>query len=359
VTDKLLPDPHFGWFTRVPSRVGASEADSLEEFFQTVEFAESQGYDAVWMGEEHNEPGVFLSGANFTLAAAAAARTTRLKIGMAIVAVPLSHPLRIAESSASVDQISGGRLIFGAGRSGKIDAYVTSNVDYAESRDRQIEGLEVIKKAWTKDIFTHKGRFYDFPEVKIAPKPFQDPHPPIYYAASSPASFEIAGRNGYHIFIMPRGNRDVIKQRVETFHKAWNDAGHAGQGDVVGAFLVHISDTHEQAVAEAKESTVKLWDRQALINAPHPSLDDATNAPRAETLRNQTILNASYEESVESDVIANFGTASEVTEDMQSLRDDLGLSGFQIDVGISNLFSAQEVQEQLQRFAEEVRPQIT
>jgi len=49
----LLPDPHFGWFTRVPARVGASDVESLEEFFQTVEFAESQGFDAIWMGEEH------------------------------------------------------------------------------------------------------------------------------------------------------------------------------------------------------------------------------------------------------------------------------------------------------------------
>ncbi len=357
MTENLLPNPHFGWFTRVPSRAGVSEAESLEEFFKSVEYLEAQGFDAVWIGEEHNEPGVFISGANFTLAAAAAARTTRLKIGMAIVAVPLTHPLRIAEAAASVDQISNGRLIFGAGRSSKVDAYLTSNVDYGESRDRQIEGLEVIKKAWTEDIFTHKGRYYSFPEVKIAPKPFQKPHPPIYYAAGSPPSYEIAGRNGYNIFIMPRGDRAVIRERVETYHQAWRDAGHPGRGDVVGTFLVHIADTHEQAVAEAKDSTMSLWLRQAKIGGPHPALDDAINELRKTS---HTVLQSNnYEELVESDVIANFGTPEEVAESMQTLRDDLGLSGFQIDVGIYNLFTPEQINEQLQRFAEEVRPRIT
>ncbi len=353
----MLPDPHFGWFSRVPSRPGISEAESLEEFLQSVEYLEAQGFDAVWIGEEHNEPGVFISGANFTLAAAAAARTTRLKIGMAIVAIPLTHPLRIAEASASVDQISNGRLIFGAGRSSKVDAYVMSDVDYGESRDRQVEGLEVIRKAWTEDEFTHNGQYYSYPNVKIAPKPAQSPHPPIYYAAGSPASYEIAGRNGYHIFIMPRGDRSVVRQRVESYHQAWQDAGHTGKGDVVGAFLVHIADTHEQAVAEARESTMNLWTRQHKIAGPHPALDAESNAQRENSA--SLMKSDDYEQLVESDVIANFGTPEEVAENIQTLRDDLGLSGFQLDLGIYNVFSPEQVQEQMQRFAEQVRPQIT
>ena len=201
-----LPDLHYGLFSRVPARPGLSDADSLEEFFGIIEESERLGFEAIWIGEEHNEPGVFISGANFPIATAAAVRTSRLQIGLAIVAVPLTHPLRIAEAAATVDLISGGRLIFGAGRSSKIDAYVSSGIDYGESRARQIEGLEVIRKAWTEKTFTHQGKYYNFPNATIAPKPHQKPHPPIYYAAGSPESFEVAGREGYNIFIMPRGD---------------------------------------------------------------------------------------------------------------------------------------------------------
>lgn len=351
-----LPDLHFGLFSRVPARTGISDAESFDEFFGIVEESERLGYEAVWIGEEHNEPGVFISGANFPIAAVAASRTSRLQIGLSIVAVPLNHPLRTAEAAATVDQISHGRLIFGAGRSSKIDAYVSSGIDYDESRERQVEGLEVIRKAWTEETFTHRGKFYNFPDARIAPKPFQRPHPPIYYAAGSPASFEVAGREGYNIFIMPRGDRNVIRERVETYHRSWQEAGHAGRGDVVGSFLVYVADTMERAVSEPRESVIKLWERQAWIGGPHEALDDEANRQRARGIKYLT--ETPYEEHVESDVIVNFGTPEVVAERLQTLRDELGLSGFQLDMGMYNLMPPEQVIDSMSLFAEAARPLI-
>ena len=106
-------DLHFGLFTRVPHRQGISESQAFDEYFDIVRASEELNYDTIWTGEEHFAPGLWLSASNITLASAVAMMTTRIRVGLAIVAMPLSHPLRIAEAAATVDQLSRGRLDFG------------------------------------------------------------------------------------------------------------------------------------------------------------------------------------------------------------------------------------------------------
>src|SRR6185437_16833334 len=96
------------------------------------------------------------------IASAIAARTKRIKIGIAVQVLPLCAPLRIAEEAATVDQISKGRLIFGVGRSGVAKTYEAYGVPYAESRDRFAEALEIIVKAWTEPVMSYSGRFHSF-----------------------------------------------------------------------------------------------------------------------------------------------------------------------------------------------------
>ena len=100
-----------------------------------------------------------------------AARTKRVRIGMAVAVLPLAHPLRIAEEVATVDQISHGRLIFGVGRSGFPRTYEAYGVPYGESRDRFAETLEILKRAWTEESFSYKGQYYSFDNVKVTPNP--------------------------------------------------------------------------------------------------------------------------------------------------------------------------------------------
>ena len=94
-----------------------------------------------------------------TVAAAIAARTSRIKIGIAVQVLPLCHPLRLAEEVATVDQLSRGRLIFGVGRSGVVQTYDAYGVPYAESRDRFAETLDIVKRAWTEPRFSYRGKY--------------------------------------------------------------------------------------------------------------------------------------------------------------------------------------------------------
>src|SRR5207247_6365538 len=97
--------------------------------------------------------------APMTIASAIAARTERIKIGIAVQVLPLCHPLRIAEEAATVDQVSRGRLIFGVGRSGLPRTYEAYGIPYAESKDRFAETLHVIEQAWSQPWVCYEWQY--------------------------------------------------------------------------------------------------------------------------------------------------------------------------------------------------------
>src|ERR1043166_6803780 len=132
----------FGMFHEFQCPAGRTEAQAFAESFAQVEAAERWGLDAMWLAELHGaatrsgvaRPRSVLA-APLNIASAIAARTERMKIGIAVQVLPLCHPLRLAEEAATVDQISHGRLIFGVGRSGVVSTYDAYQVPYDESRD--------------------------------------------------------------------------------------------------------------------------------------------------------------------------------------------------------------------------------
>src|SRR5919198_6358113 len=150
----------FGVFHEFQRRPGQSEAEAFTTSFEQVDAAERWGLDAMWLAEIHVAPERSVLSAPLTLASAIAARTKRMKIGTAVQVLPLCHPLRLAEEVATVDQLSHGRLIFGVGRSGFAHTYATYGVDYAESRERFAETLEILKRAFTEERFSHSGKYF-------------------------------------------------------------------------------------------------------------------------------------------------------------------------------------------------------
>src|SRR6266853_6751135 len=138
----------FGSFMEFPpiSAQGAASGDSaaFDRALEEVETAERVGLDAIWLAELHGAPERSVLSAPMIVASAIAARTSTIRIGIAVQVLPLSHPLRLAEEAATIDQISHGRLIFGVGRSGVAQTYEACGVSYAESRDRFREILDIV-----------------------------------------------------------------------------------------------------------------------------------------------------------------------------------------------------------------------
>ena len=194
----------FGMFHEFPSLPGRTESEAFDEAMEQVDAAERWGLDVMWLAELHFEPRRSVLSAPLSIASAIAARTRRIKIGIAVQVLPLCHPLRLAEEAATVDQLSHGRLIFGVGRSGVAQTYEAYGVSYAESRDRFREILDIVEQAWTEPSFSYEGTYHSFKDVAVVPKPYQKPTPPIRIAASTPDTFPAIGRRGVPIFASVR-----------------------------------------------------------------------------------------------------------------------------------------------------------
>src|SRR2546426_11612925 len=223
----------FGLFTEFPSPPGVTEAAAFDDALAQMKAAEDLGFDAVWLAEIHFQKDRSVLAAPLVIASALAACTRRVKIGIAVQVLPLSHPLRLAEDVATVDHISKGRLEFGVGRSGLPGHYQGFNIPYSESRDRFLETLDILTKAWTQERFSHHGKYFQFQDVCIMPKPYQKPHPPMRIAATTPETYPLVGRLGAPVFVAVRTVAASGLQRpLPAYPPAWSESGHPGRGAV-------------------------------------------------------------------------------------------------------------------------------
>ena len=315
----------FGLFVEFPSREGTTQAQIFKDSMELIQAAEDSGSEGIWLAEYHFDPGRSVLSAPVTVAAAVAARTKKVKIGLAVHVLPLRNPVQIAEEIATLDHLSGGRVDFGIGRSAFPRIYQGYGFDYSESRDRFDECLEIILKSWTEERFSFKGKYYQYDDLCVVPKPLQKPHPPIRIGATSADTFEMVGRMGYPIFINPSRVATLLdlKPLVAEFHQAREKAGHTGQVDVGLRVPVYVAETKEKAYSEPKEST--MFQMRRLINVITQSIGEAgisagdDRAAQAERLKAMT-----YE-----DVLANmvvYGTPESVVERLQELQEELGLT---------------------------------
>ncbi|MEC8856690.1 MAG: LLM class flavin-dependent oxidoreductase [Chloroflexota bacterium] len=315
----------FGLFVEFPSREGTTQAQIFKDSMELIEAAEESGSEGIWLAEYHFDPGRSVLSAPVTVAGAVAARTKRVKIGLAVHVLPLRNPIQIAEEIATLDHLSNGRLDFGVGRAAFPRIYQGYGFNYAESRDRFDECLEIILKSWTEERFSFRGKFYQYDDLCVVPKPLQKPHPPIRIGATSADTFELVGRMGYPIFINPSRVATLLdlKPLVVEFHAARKKAGHTGAVDVGLRVPVYVAETEERAYSEPKEST--MFQMQRLINVVTQSIGEAgitagdDRAAQAERLKAMT-----YD-----DVLANtvvYGTPESVVERLQELQEELGLT---------------------------------
>ena len=221
----------FGIFHEFFSTATKSQAEAFVQSFEQIEAAERWGLDVVWLAEIHMNPRRSLLSAPLTVASAIAARTRRIKIGTAVQILPLGHPLRLAEETATIDQISCGRLIFGVGRSAFPRAYDAYGVSYEESQQRFAESLEIIKKAWTEPVASHRGQYFSFENFTLVPRPVQQPHPPIRIAASQPDTYPAIGSLGYPLFSAVRASPlSMLAAQTRAYRDAFRAAGPSRAG---------------------------------------------------------------------------------------------------------------------------------
>src|SRR5436853_1036244 len=253
----------FGMFHEFPSMPGRGETEMFDESMAQIDAAERWGLDVMWLAEIHFAPERTYLSAPLAIASAIAARTRRMKIGIAVQVLPLCHPLRLAEEAATVDQVSQGRLIFGVGRSGVVSTYDAYQVPYDESRERFTEILDIVKRAWTEPRFSYAGKYHSFTNVACVPKPYQQPLPEIRIAASTPDTFPAIGALGYPEFASVRHPTwSELAPHIKAYYDAYQAAGHPGKGQVFISAPIYIAETEERARAEAEESVTHFYGLQ-------------------------------------------------------------------------------------------------
>ncbi len=166
-----------------------------EEQFALVRRIEALGFDSVWTGDHvsfHNPLHESL-----TLLATYVPITRRLRLGTAVYLLALRSPAIAAKTTATLDVLSGGRLVFGVGVGGENPKeFELCGVPHGERGARVTEAIDVVRALWRDTPASFKGRFTRFEDVSIDPKPVQRPGPPIWIGGRSDAALRRAGRQG-------------------------------------------------------------------------------------------------------------------------------------------------------------------
>lgn len=176
-----MPDTHFGVYDQpLPDREAVYAAN--EQCILEAQAAEEAGFDAIWVPERHARTETFVP-SPIILLAAIAARTTTIGLASTVIQPTFYNPMMVAEQLAQIDQLSRGRLIFGAGVGYNSDHFNLFGVPKRRTGKRFEECLEVIDRAWREERLSFEGEFFSFDDVLLTPKPYQEPRPPIWIGA--------------------------------------------------------------------------------------------------------------------------------------------------------------------------------
>ena len=339
-----------GWYHEFHRQVAEqSDTHAFAMGLEQVRAAEEWGLDAVWLAEIHQQAARSVLSAPLTVLAALAGCTTRLKLGTGVQVLPLTHPLRLAEETATVDQISRGRLLMGVGRSGNPRSYAAYGVPYAESRERFYETLEVLRLAWTQTSFSFHGKFHHFDEARAVPRPFQTPHPPIRIAGASEDTFPLLGTLGFPLFVAVRsGSLAALAPDLRAYREAYAAAGHPGRGEVHLRLTLHLAETEAQARGEAEESIMAGYGK--LVS----QLEGSPNARRRAEL--ETVRTLTYDDILRDKVV--IGSPGTVTARLMELRGQLGIDGILAELNFGAILPPERMMRSLRLLCQEVGPRL-
>ena len=345
----------------LPSSLPSTRGEGAERFRTIVDqiaFAEEIGFASVWLAEHHfhSFAGFFSSPA--VIGTAIAQRTTRMRIGTAVLLLPYHNPLRVAEDYATLDCLSNGRVEFGVGHGFVKWEALTFGIALDELRDRFKENLEIVLKAWTVPALHHKGRFHEFNGVEVYPRPLQEPHPAVWMAATtSVESFELSGRLGFHMMLIPFLNDvEELRGKMQAYFSARRAAGYdPSTARVLGVYHVHVSESAAEARAAAAPGLAEYHSAASQAHALTPGIADPDSYRSHERHRAQ-MKRLTFDDLVEQNRVL-VGSVAEVREKVEYVRERLYLTDLAGNFALGGLTDGQ-TRASMCRFMEQVAPAI-
>jgi alkanesulfonate monooxygenase SsuD/methylene tetrahydromethanopterin reductase-like flavin-dependent oxidoreductase (luciferase family) len=350
---------NFGWLTLAHSPSPDTDHVAIEELLEEACFAEAAGFDSVWL-TEHNFTGESVYSDPIPFATAIAARTSRVRIGFAVIQLALRHPIRLATQLSLLDNLSDGRLDVGVGRGTIYNEYefVGYGLRSDDSRERAAETLDVLVRAWTEAPLVHHGKFYQVSLPELRPKPRQRPHPPLWRSVVAPTSFREYGRLGAPI-LTPRIALARIPELLRQYDAGLEDGGHdpATRERLRRAVAiwryVHVADSRAQAEDELAGALLRI--RSHMLHARQEfNPDDFRVDPSLVNPWNDPTVSDTDGVRFSLDTGTLCGTERDVAEQVAAMR-DAGVHHLLCQMSYGFLPHAR-VMDSMQRFGAHVIP---
>lgn len=252
--------------------------EAYRDFLAEGILAEELGFSHVWLSEHHFAEDDWNS-TPLPVLAALATHTEKIRLGTYVLLLALHDPLHVAEDAVAVDILSNGRLDLAIGAGPMAGECNVFGVEKKETFARTYEAVEFMQRCFTEGKFSHKGKYYDYPNVELRPKPVQRSGPPIWMAAMGPQSIAKTAERGYHLASA------LHSPMWKSYGGLLEQAGHrrADHQVVSGPLCVHVADTREQAWDEAEESLhwgVEFYRRRG-VDMPLPPVGELRRTPNA------------------------------------------------------------------------------
>ena len=332
----------FGVFYQIPCGEGQTPAGRYADVMAQVQLADRLGYDMAWLAELHFARRFSVMPAPLLMASALSQTTRRIMLGTAVNLLPLHHPLRIAEEVATLDVLSGGRAVFGIGRGSNPNHYRGYGIPIEERNDRFVEGLDLALRAWTEDELNYQGQFYQAENIRLEPKPIQQPHPPVYVASNGADTFPLVGKLGHSILVTPLIiTVDGVSSGLATYRETLAEHGHDPAAvKVVVNVPVYVAET-EQAAKAGFAPTVNNY-----LDTLRSMQNNSRGSGRAFQIDYDDICNE----------LGAVGTPQQVIQRLEGFRELYQPQEFMCWFNIGGMLSNEEVGRSMRLFAEEVMP---
>ncbi|HCU90840.1 MAG TPA: hypothetical protein DGR97_12895 [Gammaproteobacteria bacterium] len=209
---------------QLPPNCGIPWNRPYQDMLDCLPLAEDLGYESMFMATHHAKTDGLCPGPLIACAAAAAVTKT-MRIGTAVLLVPMYAPLKLAEDIAVLDNLSQGRFVFGGAPGYVAEEFAAHGIPRAQRIGRFEESLDLMITAWTQDEFEFDGKYFQVPPTVMTPKPMQQPHPPIWYGVSATKSLERAAHRKAVQIMSPRHGVDELMHHYAPYESMAAEIG--------------------------------------------------------------------------------------------------------------------------------------
>ncbi|HET7290364.1 MAG TPA: LLM class flavin-dependent oxidoreductase [Thermodesulfobacteriota bacterium] len=323
-----------------------SHKDLYAEMLDEIGMAEEMGFDSAWLTEHHFLKDGYCPSLMVT-AAAIAARTKKIRIGTGVLLMPLHDPVRVAEDTAVVDLISGGRLILGIGLGYRPEEFAGFGRSLRERRGRMEESLEILNGSWRDEPFTFDGKYYKLENVNVTPKPVQRPIP-IWIGAFTEPAIRRAARIGAPLYVPAIGIIPIVKYLFDMHSSLLKEYGR-NPGDFEKPLVreIYISDKKSDKIWEKIKENVTYTAKGyaswgSMVDREGNLLSDPDDPVLYDIAREQSII----------------GTPEECIETVKRYKDELPVNNLICRFKFPGI-SHDEAVRSMKLFVEKVLPAVS